>query len=513
MAGRHQNRPAEFGRENASACVTACFEELLPNVEDACRQLQQPEYQRTRLWDLYCCDSINCGVYIGNIGESPNVDLIINECQNIGFFSIEDPGPPATNYCASPTLNTIMTGTPLRTQTTGPSLNPELRTRPPDSVSLLALPPTQTPETFVTLIPTSTSSPTSAKVHPSRLTEGAKAAIGVFSVIAVLAIAAFLFFLFRWRRRRSPRSSSPGPLLLSYDHQPYPGPRSGSQTPLITPPPSASSSRGTRLTPPAKLSDRSYLQPVLKKQAPRPLALSGVSNEALPLSPIRSPEPIRQHARRATTSNLRLPTDTRAPTSSRHPQSSVYSSGSGPGASTTTIGSNKGGSVHSSLAAATGTSTPPSSAMRLPQAHDRPLEPSGPPPNRALPAPPPNHPQSPTFSVTSVSPRSPTFPLLAARSLARSDGPIVPTKQQRNTTGPPASITTKELCDLTESYAQETRESWGSWSGVGGGGPGVVPLGRIRGSAGKDRDKDKDTDKPTAVAMQELDLEKLSGRY
>lgn len=68
--GSHQNRPADFGRENASACITACFEELLPNIEDACRQLQQPENQRTRLWDLYCCDSINCGVYIGNTGQS-----------------------------------------------------------------------------------------------------------------------------------------------------------------------------------------------------------------------------------------------------------------------------------------------------------------------------------------------------------------------------------------------------------------------------------------------------------
>lgn len=365
----------------------------------------------------------------------------------------------------------------------------------------------------MTFIPTSTSSPTSAKAHSSRLTEGAKAAIGIFSVIAVLAITAFLLFLFRWRRR-SPRSSSPGPLLISYDHQPYPGPHSGSQSPLITPPPSASSSRGTRLTPPAKLSDRRYLQPVLKKRAPRPLALSGISNQTFSSSPISPPKPIRQHGRRATTSNLQLPTDIRAPASPRHPQSSVYSSGSGPGTSTTTIGSNKAGSVHSSFAIVTGISTPPLSAKRLPQAHDRPLEPSGPPPNRALPAPPPNHPSSPTFSVTPVSsPRSPTFPALPSRSLTRSDSPRVPTEPQRNTTGPPASISTKELCELTESYAQEARESWGSWSGVGGGGPGVVPLGRKRGSAGRDKDREKEKDKQNAVPMQDLDLEKLSGRY
>lgn len=62
--------PAEFGTVNASACVAACFEEFVPNVRDACGQLQQPEYQRMYLWDLYCCDSINCGVYVGNVGQS-----------------------------------------------------------------------------------------------------------------------------------------------------------------------------------------------------------------------------------------------------------------------------------------------------------------------------------------------------------------------------------------------------------------------------------------------------------
>ncbi|GAW25342.1 hypothetical protein SAMD00023353_0500280 [Rosellinia necatrix] len=61
---------AEFSRESASACVTACFNRLIPSLEDACRRLQQPEHQQTGLWDLYCCDSVNCGVYIGDIGQS-----------------------------------------------------------------------------------------------------------------------------------------------------------------------------------------------------------------------------------------------------------------------------------------------------------------------------------------------------------------------------------------------------------------------------------------------------------
>ncbi|KAI1128482.1 hypothetical protein F5Y10DRAFT_175289 [Nemania abortiva] len=501
--GDHRSGPADFGRENASACVAACFDELVPNIEDACRQLQRPEYQRTRLWDLYCCDSINCGVYIGNIGQSPNVDLIINECQNIGFFSIEDPGPPATNYCASPTPNTVLT-TAIRT----PSVEP---------TSLFTLLATHTSATPISLAPTSmlassstsTSSPTSSNPNSSQLSGGAKVAIGVFSIIAVLAITALLLLLFRWRRK-SRRSSSPEPLLISYDNPPYHGPRSASRTPLITPPPSASS-RSVPLTPPAKLSDRKYLQPILKQGVPRASVSPGGNDQNSPSSPIPVPKPILRHSRRAK-SNIQLPTTSKVPPLPPYPQSSAYSSSSGLGASTVTMESNKANSAHSSSATIPRTSTPPLSAKRIPQTHDRSLElkdfvrPAGPPPSCALPALPTplsKHPSSPTISTPPLSPRSPTFP---TQSVARSDSPIVP-PQQGNTTGPPAPISTEELCELTESYAQETRGSWGSWSGVGGGGPGVVPPGRKRGSA------EKNGEKKTAVAMQELDLEKLGGRY
>ncbi|KAI0877102.1 hypothetical protein GGS24DRAFT_168805 [Hypoxylon argillaceum] len=498
--GYRRSGPAEFGRENASACVTACFDELVPHVEDVCRQLQQPDYQRSRLWDLYCCDSINCGVYIGDIGQSPNVDLIINECQNIGFFSIEDPGPPPTNYCAPSTLNTYITSSLSHTQTVDPSLFSALRT-----LSLAS----HTSEASMSLAPTSslsssstsTDSSTSSNPNSSRLPGGAKVAIGIFSVIAVLAITALLLLLYRWRRKSS-RSSSPRPLLIPYDNPPYTGSRSASRTPLITRPPSASS-KSTPLTPPAKLSDRKYLQPVLKRGTPRPSASASEGDGNFPSSPILAPKSILRHGRRATTSNMRLSTTTKAPAPPYCPPNSVYSSGSGQGASSVTIESHKA------------SGTPPLSAKRLPQAHDRPLElsdlvtPAGPPPSRALPAlptPPLNHPNSPKTLVPPLSPQSPQSSTFPARSPARGDAPAVP-KQQRNTAGPQAPISAKELCELTESYAQEARESWGSWSGVGGGGPGVIPLGRKRGSA------EKNAERKTAAPIQDLDLEKLSGRY
>jgi hypothetical protein len=328
----------------------------------------------------------------------------------------------------------------------------------------------------------------------------------------VLAITTLLVLLFR-RRGKRPRTSSPRPLLSPYGNNSYHEPCSGSRTPLITPTPTVSS-RGVPLTPPAKLSDRRYLQPVFDQGEPRHSASSSMADLAFPSSPTcaltHSKAPLR-HERRATTSGIRFPTTTTAATHSHYPQSSVYSLSSGPGASTMTVQSYKASSIHSGSATVAGTNTPPLSPARLARAHDGSLEstdfvtPAGPPPNRALPRPPPNHPNSPTFSITTASPRSLTFP---ARSLPRGDSPVVPV-QQGNSTAPPISTSTQELCDLTEAYAREARESWGSWSGVGGGGPGVAPSGRKRGSGSPE----KKAESITAVALRELDLEKLSGRY
>ncbi|KAI8947290.1 hypothetical protein F4801DRAFT_561286 [Xylaria longipes] len=436
---------------------------------------------------------------------------------SIGFFSIEDPGPPATNYCALSTPNTITTTAP-HTTANGPSILSTPRTSSTDSIGPYTTPPTATLEismpfastSVLTSSASSTSSPTSTNAYSSRLTEGAKAAISIFSVIAVLAIAAILFLMFRWRQR-NPRNSSPGPRLITYVNRPYPIPHSESGTPLITPPPSASS-RSAPLMPPAKLSERKYLEPAPRTGTPRPPVSPSVADQTFPSSPIgvsTQSGPIPRHERNGTTNSIRSPAIRAASVPPHHPQSSVYSLSSGPGGSTVTVESNKVSSVHSGSATVTGISTPPLSATRFPRVHEGPLEssdfvtPAGPPPNRALPAPPPNHPNSPTFSASSVSPRSPTFP---PRSLARGDSPVVPT-QQGNASRPPTSISAKELRDLTESYARETRESWGSWSGVGGGGPGVMSAGRKRGSA------EKKGEAKTAVPLQELDLEKLSGRY
>ncbi|KAI2642317.1 hypothetical protein GGS21DRAFT_502047 [Xylaria nigripes] len=518
----YQRGPTRLRRENASACVNSCFDELITNVEDACRQLQQPEHQKNYLWDLYCCDSVNCGVYIGSIGQSPNVDLIINECQNIGFFSIEDPGPPATNYCRSSMPNTISSLSV--TVVVEPSEVPVSGTLSVESAEPSTVPPIHSSDVAVLLTPTSVlssnpiktgSSATNEDTNPSRLSGGAKAAIGVLSVLGALAIAALVFLLFRRQRKRPRNNHSRPSQVIPYGGRPYHSPNSGSRTPLITPP--SSGSRGIRLAPPAKLSDRMYLQPIFKQGTTRPLALSGIGSQTFSSPPIcnsskKQPKP--PHEGRAANS-IRLPVAIRVTEPSHHPQSSAHSLSSARGASNPTVESNKTSSTHSGSATITGTSTPPLSPTRVHRALDGSHEssdfmtPAGPPPTRALPAPPIQSPNSPTFSVFSGSSQSPTFP---ARSLIRGESHVV--HIQKNTDPiPPISASTQELLDLTEAYERETRESWGSWSGVGGGGPGVSLVDRKRKSKSPRGSGERRGGTKTKVMLQDLDLERLCGRY
>ncbi|EFX06302.1 hypothetical protein CMQ_6623 [Grosmannia clavigera kw1407] len=66
------------------------------------------------LWQLYWCDSAFCGVWIeaGTSGQDPNVDRLINQCQNIGYSSVYDPGSPASDYSCSSLLMAVSAGNP-----------------------------------------------------------------------------------------------------------------------------------------------------------------------------------------------------------------------------------------------------------------------------------------------------------------------------------------------------------------------------------------------------------------
>lgn len=326
------------------------------------------------------------------------------------------------------------------------------------------------------------------------------------------------------RRRSRPQSYFDGAPSAPHHGRSFSEPLSGSRTPLITPPPSASSKRPPP-TPPPRLGDRRFL-PSLLKQGDTTSSSLASEDRIYPHAVFGLPpeKGMMRHERRATTSSIH-----NSPLSPSHPaavhfpphflrdSASSYSSGPG-GASTATIGSHKAGSIRSG---ATGASPllQPLSPTRLPRSHDERLEtphlatPAGPPPNRALPAPPPYHPVSPTFTVSPISPSaSPGLP--AVRPLALSDGKG---HAESSAIISPLPKSTKDLSDLTESYARETLESWGSWSGTGGGGPGVsLGGGKKRGHGHNSRSRDSEGKKGpngSMVSLQELDLERLGGKY
>ncbi|KAI1389112.1 uncharacterized protein F4822DRAFT_270000 [Hypoxylon trugodes] len=513
---------------NATACVNTCFDSFVNDwsksvnggFEDVCNYMSNVQHN-TDLWKLYCCDETSCGVWIdGGKGQSPSVDKLINKCSNAGNYLIYDPGAPSPDTC---TVGFSIVGifTATTTAKSSPSSSAVGTSRHNSTLSGV----------------------TAAPSALMGLTEGSKAAIGICSGLAIIAILFLVGFMI-CRKRPHPKDYSDRTLSGSRLGRSSSEPPSGSRTPLISPP--SASSKGPPLTPPARLSDRRFL-PSLLKQGGTPnssvaYGMEGVTFLDSPLSPSAEKKSAVRHDEWPTTDTV-----TKPPTSPSHPAAvhfapyflrdsgSSYSSGPG-GASTTTVGSNKPGSLHSRSATITGTSTPPLllplSPSRPQRPHDGPLEipnlvtPAGPPPNRALPAPPPYHPTSPTFSVSPVSPpSSPIFPLSRQLTVPNDNNHI-------DTKGPPEPspidlegslpASTKDLRDLTESYARETSESWGSWGGAGGGGPGVsINGGKKRGHRGnrgssgekKDKDRDRDREKGSTASLPKLDLEKLGGKY
>ncbi|KAI5926033.1 hypothetical protein F4810DRAFT_620165 [Camillea tinctor] len=477
-------QPADFGTSDPQACLNACLGQLFrgDDIGDYCQQLQIQKDDPKLLRSLYCCDYTNCGVWIDKPGQSPNVDLIINRCQNNGYYSIPDPGPPAWDSC--PSVAPSNSQPVLPSGTTGPP-DTELRTLSGSSVATMTSVPTRLSSTSEPMpaSPTPSSGTLQSISNPSEsaptgLTAGSKAAIGVCASLGIIALIFLLVFLFR-RRRSFPRNYLKSSPVVPRHIRSFSEPPSGSRTSLIAPlmtPVTSASSRTAPCTPPARLSDRKYIGSCFNQDAPHsrssPRGRRTADDPGLPVSPVFAPPQSHhstttnsklapRHSRRATTSSIRFPLPASPPPHCA--QSSMYSL---PGASTTTFGSNPNRG-------------PPAPApLRLP---------SGPPPTRALPPPPPPgaSPTSPTF------PRSPT------------------TYHHRYSPGVGAAA--RELCDLTEAYAREARGgSWGSWSGGVGGGPG----GRKRGSDGtSSRGSGGGKGSSAGMALRELDLEKLGGRY
>ncbi|KAI1106442.1 hypothetical protein F4804DRAFT_330237 [Jackrogersella minutella] len=533
--------PTLLNLRDGLECVDKCFDQFVGEwsekihggFEGVCNQLAHVE-PNTELWKLYCCDSTNCGVYTGEKGQSPSVDLIINKCQNVGNYLIYDPGPPQSNgfsYSGEAGLQT------------GPSSNSPSAMK--TTISSSSSPAAAT--SLSSELNSTTSGLGAVPSVPTGLTEGSKAAIGICSSLAIIAIIFLAGFLISRRRstQTSFTESAPSAPRLNRSSS---EPPSGSRTPLILP---SASPKGPPLTPPARLSDRRFLPSLLKHSGDTPTSslAAGVDERAFgpvsPSSPLEK-KPALRHERQLTSSNINkslvapsLPAAVHFAPHFLRDSGSSYSSGPA-GTSTTTVGSNKASSVHSGIPAIQGTNTPPSlslpsSPTRPPRPHRGHLEipdlvtPAGPPPSRALPAPPPYHPTSPTFTVSPVTPTSSSTPP-STRLLALGDNSRAFSSSQlggADDKGEPESsivsislpASTKDLCELTESYARETSESWGSWGGAGGGGAGVSIVGgskRGHGSNRRSRDNtngDKKGMRGSIVSLQELDLEKLGGKY
>ncbi|KAK0639055.1 hypothetical protein B0T16DRAFT_462764 [Cercophora newfieldiana] len=291
-----------------------------------CEQLtsKEPSDDRARsFWSLYWCDTRFCGVAIsqtGGLEQDPNVGLIINTCQNIGYHSVLDPGPPPLDFSCKTEpgeakLCTIANGhhAPAETgsvavaqaSTTMISSAPAAfqATERTEQTMATQTEPRNTP-TRATMTTTSSSSPspaapTTTATHlgsnssespnsapnsttsGSPLSSGAKIAIGVCSALAlVFLIALALFCLYRRKRERTSLHRT----LRTHLRLTQPVAPSSSPTPLISTTHSgASGHQQPPLTPPLRLRDRRFLPSILRPGNRSP------SPPLTPLTPAYSP--------------------------------------------------------------------------------------------------------------------------------------------------------------------------------------------------------------------------------
>ncbi|KAK1754733.1 hypothetical protein QBC47DRAFT_225233 [Echria macrotheca] len=489
---------------NPKPCLEVCRNQFLqavsPNwTEDSgwttgCQNLTSAA-PTTQFWSLYWCDSTFCGVAInqtGGLEQDPNVGLIINTCQNIGFHSVLDPGPPPATYacrtekgeaslCVQTRVHADVTETaPVAQQTpSGAATTPvsapgSTVSRPAESTGTPAATHSATP---FSAAPTRLSSADAgaSTTSGSGLSAGARVAIGVCSALALLAFVALaLLCLYRRNRRRASKHRSLR-TQLRLTHTALP---SGSPTPLISPANSASGGRPP-LTPPLRLRERKFLPSILRpgNRSPSPplTPLTPAYNiynpgGAFPSSPICSPTTnklIPRRERHGGSLGSLPPIPPQMPfgisggaagTASRGSQSSY-------GASSVTGHSSLRNEVlaPTSTPAAHHTGTPPSSPTRPPRPHDAPLEipdlvsptsPLGPPPNRALPPPPPPIPSAMVPGSTA------SFTAVGGKTMLLKGVSIL-----------------REHQDGEDEADYDPRGSWGSWSGTASG-----VLGREEGS-------------------------------
>ncbi|SPQ20387.1 fd66ef94-53d1-4f89-af9b-9ddec5a867fd [Thermothielavioides terrestris] len=346
--------PAEIKQQqwqlDPSQCLHSCKGQFLQSVlkgwGDHSGWVEGCKYLNTSLpvrkfWSLYWCDSTFCGVGInqtGGLGQDPTVDLIINTCQNIGFHSIIDPGPPPANFKCSTEVNTpgICSATVGQvSQTTAQTQRPT----PIGSTSTVITTTSATPKPSVAtsesraVAPGATGTPAAgaSTTSGSGMTGQGKAATAICSALALILLITFALVWLRRRKRRALRSR----------HGVSHIPPASSPTPLISP---TSSGMGTgAIVPPLRLRDRKFLPSILRpgSRSPSPPLTPltpayspppghGPSGAVFPASPICSPTTnklVPRHERAVTPRGAYLPSSPLAPLSPHalSPQGSTFS--------------------------------------------------------------------------------------------------------------------------------------------------------------------------------------------
>ncbi|RSL84633.1 hypothetical protein CEP52_016382 [Fusarium oligoseptatum] len=488
--------------EDPPQCIAMCRErflrELLPKdetFERACEALgdrggEQQQQHRRSFRALYCCDSQLCGVdNLGERGRDPNVNWFINACQEIGYHSIVDPGPPDVDYVCDPesthggdvhchkaqpadraedeAFESVSSTSQVSTSedaTSKRSTASETSTSAPVQSSMSDT--TYSTSTDPSLVTTSEpSSKEQDKKDETGLPLGVKVTIAILSVVILAALVVLVVCLLK--RRKSRRND-----IRRLIKHPTSPPPADSPTPLVSPTLSHTDADGVPLTPPARLRERKFL-PTLSEPSLSPTSSRHRDRSGFPASPLCSP----------TSSNL-------TPRHERTPK--IYSADQVPPVPMIVMTTPEGGQNDGS--ASFNGVTPPASVQKMPLGHGngspprpprsrdglfRILVSPGPPPTRALPSTPPNRPSTPTKPLSSP-PRKGSTVCPPVHQLTKD---IVLSPEAR------------ELRDMTESYAKDAgRHSGGSWSGM----------------AGSSLAKGRSVSSPV---MEEADLERLGGRY
>ncbi|KAI8724666.1 hypothetical protein NCS52_00036200 [Fusarium sp. LHS14.1] len=350
-------------------CIAMCRErflrELLPKdetFERACEALgDRGEQQHRSFRALYCCDSQLCGVdNLDERGRDPNVNWFINACQEIGYHSIVDPGPPDVDYVCGPgsayggdvhchkaqpadraedeAFESVSStsqapisedATSKRSTASETSTSAPVRSSMPDTTYSTSSDPS--------LVTTSEpSSKEQDKKDEDGLPLGVKITIAILSVVILAAVIVLVVCLLR--RRKSRRND-----IRRLIKHPTSPPPADSPTPLVSPTLSHTDADGVPLTPPARLRERKFL-PSLSEPS---LSPTSSRHRGFPASPLCSP----------TSSNLTL----------RHERTpKIYSAGQVPPVPMIVMTAPEGGQNDGSTSFSG--VTPPASVQKMPGA-------------------------------------------------------------------------------------------------------------------------------------------------